>query len=117
MARIQILELPMEHHGDETITPFILILDQYDEQQRYVLEGENIGGSTSALKGVAEQIGARAVLAFAETVDIPANNIEVDGCSHPATTRVETNLSGFGEAFREGLRNLPGEFGPKAGLA
>lgn len=66
MARLQILELP-EGGGDER-PPFVLVIDQY-EPPPYPGEPEQ-----SPLDGVAEKIGARAVLAFEDTIDIPAND-------------------------------------------
>jgi len=69
MARLQILELP-EGVGDER-PPFVLVVDQY-VPQRYVLSGGQ--EPREPFEGVAEKIGARAVLVVAETVDIPAND-------------------------------------------
>ncbi|WP_073793177.1 hypothetical protein [Streptomyces uncialis] len=70
MARLQILELP-EGAGDDR-PPFALVIDEYTSQ-RYIL---GPGQSTDpAPEGMAESIGARAVLAFAETIDIPANDL------------------------------------------
>jgi hypothetical protein len=66
MPRIQILELPVVHHGDDMETPFILIIDQASADN-----ADNIRRSIDA--GHMEQVGARAVLCFTETVDIPAN--------------------------------------------
>lgn len=69
MARIQILELPTEHHGDDMATPFVLIVDQADY--------DSLNSLSAALEGwqsVKDQIGARAVLVFEETVEIPAND-------------------------------------------
>jgi tRNA(Ile)-lysidine synthase TilS/MesJ len=28
MARLQILELPTGHHGDDMVTPFVLVIDR-----------------------------------------------------------------------------------------
>lgn len=73
MARLQILELP-EGSGDDR-PPFILVVDQY-VPQRYILgagQGEQ-PQPVNEFDGIAEQIGARAVLAFQETIEIPAND-------------------------------------------
>ncbi|GAA3121828.1 hypothetical protein [Streptomyces echinatus] len=69
MARIQILELPTEHHGDDMITPFALIIDQ---------AGSSLVDETGLLhqglqQNLRDQLGARAVLIFEDTVEIPAN--------------------------------------------
>lgn len=68
MARIQILELP-EGAGDDR-PPFALVIDQY-EPPRYITAGELETGTP--FDGVAEKTGARAVLVFTESVEIPAN--------------------------------------------
>lgn len=65
MARLQILELP-EGSGDDR-PPFILVVDQYEPKEaspEQFLRHQNL----------AEQIGARAVLVFEDTMDIPAND-------------------------------------------
>lgn len=72
MARLQILELPTEHHGDDMVTPLVLVIDQH-RPLRYVA---GIGMEEQAVdefEGIAEKIGARAVLVFSEAVEIPAN--------------------------------------------
>lgn len=65
MARIQILELPTEHHGDDMVTPFAIVIDQ--------LPADADGHVADDYSGLAEKLGARAVLAFEDTVEIPAN--------------------------------------------
>lgn len=65
MARLQILELPVEYHGDDIVTPFVLVVDQ-------VTSGM-VEAITSVERTSAELIGARAILSFEETVHIPAN--------------------------------------------
>ncbi|MDX5563753.1 hypothetical protein PYK79_10860 [Streptomyces sp. ID05-04B] len=66
MARLQILELPTTPGDDQP--SFILVIDEY-EPPPYPAEPD-----TSPFEGLAEKIGARAVLAFEETIDIPAND-------------------------------------------
>lgn len=68
MARLQILELP-EGGGDDR-PPFILVVDQvprdepaFDALRRDLNEGD-----------LAQRTGARAVLVFEDTIDIPAND-------------------------------------------
>lgn len=68
MARLQILELPTEHHGDDMVTPFVLVIDQY-EPPPYPVDVND----PDPFVYLAEKIGARAVLAFEETIEIPAN--------------------------------------------
>lgn len=62
MARIQVLELPMVHKGEETETPFALIIDQVDSLETFRVPEDT-----------AHRLGARAILVFAETITIPAN--------------------------------------------
>lgn len=70
MARIQILPLP-EGASDER-PPFVLVIDEY-LPRRYAI-GPDQPGPVDEFAGIAEKIGARAVLAFEETVQIPAND-------------------------------------------
>ncbi|MEV7466123.1 hypothetical protein AB0O20_06360 [Streptomyces kronopolitis] len=93
MARLQILELP-EGAGDDR-PPFALIIDEY-APQRYVL-GADQSEPDSPFDGLAEKIGARTVLAFEETIDIPANDIPVDPDGYPIKLHVEGEF----EKFRE----------------
>ncbi|MFH9579121.1 hypothetical protein ACH4MO_14120 [Streptomyces globisporus] len=69
MTRLQILELP-EGAGDNR-PPFILVIDQvaYDNPvyERFVED-------TELAAGLANRVGARAVLVFEDTIDIPAND-------------------------------------------
>src|SRR5690606_32664444 len=69
MARLQTLELPEGSADDRP--PFILIVDQY-EPPPYPADVNDPG----PFDGVAEKIGARAVLVFEETIDIPANDLD-----------------------------------------
>ncbi|AWT42569.1 MULTISPECIES: hypothetical protein [Streptomyces] len=71
MARLQILQLP-EGAGDER-PPFVLVVDGY-VARRYIT-GLDKPEPVSEFDGIAEKIGARAVLVFEETVDIPANDL------------------------------------------
>lgn len=66
MARLQILELPTVYRGEEPgETPFVLVIDQLHE--------DLIDDVTAASERTAELIGARTILAFTDTVEIPAN--------------------------------------------
>lgn len=70
MARLQILELPTEHHGDDMITPFVLVIDEVATGP----DGEVLmkAGDWEATR---KQLGAKAILVFEETVEIPANEV------------------------------------------
>lgn len=76
MARLQILELP-EGTGDDR-PPFVLVVDQIPATDAAF---EALCGSLGA--ATAEQIGARAVLVFETTIDIPANDVPVDANGNP----------------------------------
>ncbi|MCX5537738.1 hypothetical protein OG785_45675 [Streptomyces sp. NBC_00006] len=82
MARLQILELPMVHNGDQTETPFVLVIDQADD------------GLADEIRNwpddIARRVGARQVLSFAGTVDIPAN----DTSAYAAMTHAEPDFTG-----------------------
>jgi hypothetical protein len=80
MARLQILELP-EGASDQR-APFVLVVDQYEPPP---YPGEPW---PQQFDGVAEKIGARAVLAFETTVDIPAN----DTTAYLAVDQPETRV-------------------------
>ncbi|MEV6547994.1 hypothetical protein AB0M57_04700 [Streptomyces sp. NPDC051597] len=95
MARLQILELP-EGSGDER-PPFVLVIDQYIPQH-YVL-GPNSELPRDEFADFAEKIGARAVLAFEETIDIPANDVPLDENGQPLSLKVR--IEGDFERLRD----------------
>lgn len=66
MTRLQILELPTEHHGDDMTTPYLLVIDQVDDATADDL--------TRWPDDIAKRTGARHVLCFSETIEIPAND-------------------------------------------
>jgi hypothetical protein len=66
MARLQILELPEGTNDDRP--PFVLVLDQVDDEL-----AEDI---TRWPDDIATRIGARQVLCFPGTIDIPANDLD-----------------------------------------
>lgn len=72
MARIQILELPTVCSDDGDETPFAVIIDQVP------LEGAGALDPGADYSNVAKALGARSVLVFYDTVDIPANQITLD---------------------------------------
>jgi hypothetical protein len=74
MARLQILQLP-EGAGDDR-PPFILVIDQY-QPLRYVMAPGMDEQVVDEFEGLAEEIGARGVLVFRETVEIPANEPQI----------------------------------------
>jgi hypothetical protein len=69
MARLQILELPMVHNGDQTETPFILVIDDWTVDTL-----EENAAISAYWDDFAQKIGARGVLCSDRTIDIPAND-------------------------------------------
>lgn len=92
MARLQILQLP-EGAGDER-PPFILVIDQVSDAADYV-----------HMTGNPERLGARAILVFAETIEIPANEVPVAPDGHPLKIRVEGDFEKFREQVEQEVRN------------
>jgi hypothetical protein len=91
MARLQILELP-EGSGDDR-PPFVLVIDQAPRDEassafRRDLDQNNIAAG----------IGARHVLVFEDTIDIPANDttayLEAARSGLPADAHYETVIDG-----------------------
>ncbi|MFF8299575.1 hypothetical protein ACF07M_30005 [Streptomyces globisporus] len=98
MARLQILELP-EGAGDDR-PPFILVIDEY-VARRYTT-GLDQPKPVSEFDGIAEQIGARAVLVFEDAIDIPANDTSAFALSpsEPAWTQTDEIQARATEAVR-----------------
>jgi hypothetical protein len=86
MARLQILELP-EGTGDDR-PPFVLVVDQY-EPRRYMMGLDQTQQSIDEFDGIPEKLGARAVLVFADTVDIPANDTTAYLAAHEPEIRLK----------------------------
>ncbi|MGW1015591.1 hypothetical protein [Streptomyces niveus] len=69
MARLQILELP-EGAGDDR-PPFVLVIDQVPtDEDKFDAIRRDLGTP----EDLVERIGARAVLVFEDTIEIPAND-------------------------------------------
>ncbi|MYT23494.1 hypothetical protein GTW69_24950 [Streptomyces sp. SID7760] len=71
MPRLQVLELP-EGAGDER-PPFVLVIDEVRPGR--VASKSKHAPAVAFLDDVAARLGARGVLVFAETVEIPANQV------------------------------------------
>jgi hypothetical protein len=86
MARLQILELP-EGAGDNR-PPFVLVVDQMPANDAaFDALCCDLGAAT------AEQIGARAVLVFETTIEIPANDTTAYLRDSEAEDQVETRIA------------------------
>jgi hypothetical protein len=90
MARLQILELP-QGSGDDR-PPFVLVVDQY-QPLRYVMAPGMEEQPVDEFEGVAEKIGARAVLVFWEPVEIPATEASAASDEQPDDSTVVSDLS------------------------
>ncbi|MEU1272960.1 hypothetical protein [Streptomyces sp. NPDC005799] len=74
MARLQILELPTEHHGDDMVTPWVLVVDQVPTDEASF---ETLRRDLGDHREFVERLGARAVLVFEDTIEIPENAPQV----------------------------------------
>ena len=93
MARLQILELPEGSNDDRP--PFVLVIDQADDDLYADLAPTDTDGHEQSRSAhLAEQLGARAVLCFHGTIDIPANDTTayLDGGSGNAEPEVVVKL-------------------------
>jgi len=86
MARLQILELP--EGSDDDRPPFILVFDQLGED-----DFENLA-VVDQVERLKEQAGARAVLAYPGTLDIPANDTTAYLGSSDMKTEIDLKLGG-----------------------
>lgn len=94
MARLQILELP--EGADDDRPPFVLVVDQVPaDEPAFDALRRDLGDHDDLLV----RIGARAVLVFEDTVDIPANEITLTEAAegNVVRLRVEPDLTGFRE--------------------
>lgn len=99
MARLQILELP--EGADDERPPFVLVIDQ---------AGEDLAADIASWpRGIAERIGARHVICFSESVEIPANEVPVDPDGYPLKFHVEPDFEGFREQVQDELRKAQAE--------
>lgn len=91
MPRLQILELPTEHHGDDMSTPYLLIIDE-------VPRGDD---ALDALRkdladnDLAARTGARSVLCFEATMELPAYQAVPGEQTYPVTFQVLPDFTEF----------------------
>lgn len=97
MARLQILELPTEHHGDDMVTPFVLVIDK-------VQNPESMLDFLRDPPHLRDELGARTILVFDEEVEIPANEVPVDPDGYPLKVRVEGDFELFREQVQDEIR-------------
>ncbi|MFJ8760831.1 hypothetical protein [Streptomyces cyaneofuscatus] len=70
MTRLQILELPMG--PDDKRPPFVLVVDEYRPPRPATMQEALF---VDPVADMAHRAGARGTLVFAETVEIPANEL------------------------------------------
>ncbi|CAM5738256.1 hypothetical protein [Streptomyces badius] len=109
MARLQILELP-EGTGDDR-PPFILVIDEvaFDNPvyERFVVDEE-------LATGLANRVGAQAVLLFEDTIDIPANDTSAyaqppGAALHLGDHELRADLAAAAKAQAEAIDDLRGD--------
>lgn len=93
MARLQILELP-EGSGDDR-PPFVLVIDQAPHGGAL---SRSFRVDTATNAALADRIGARGVLVFEDTVEIPANEV-----ADVFRTEVRESVGEMYEAARRSL--------------
>jgi hypothetical protein len=90
MARIQILELPYDTKTDEQ--PFAVVIDQVDEATFQSLAFgtayDSDNGQRPLREALKADLGARAILCFEDTIEIPANDV-VSAAEPSMVIRVE----------------------------
>ncbi|MBK3572601.1 hypothetical protein JHN63_01930 [Streptomyces sp. MBT65] len=91
MPRLQILELPTEHHGDDMSTPYLLIIDEapsddaaFDALRRDLADNDLVA-----------RTGARAVLCFEATMELPAYQAVPGEQIYPVTFQVLPDFTEF----------------------
>ncbi|MEU9149198.1 hypothetical protein AB0D59_01260 [Streptomyces sp. NPDC048417] len=91
MPRLQILELPAEHHGDDMTTPYLLIIDEapYDGAAFDALRADLANDELVA------RTGARAILCFEDTMELPANQVVAGEQTYPVTFQVLPDFTEF----------------------
>jgi hypothetical protein len=95
MARLQILELP-EGTGDDR-PPFVLVVDQMPTSEP---EFDALRRDLAA-NDIAARTGARTVLAFEGTIDIPANEVPLGPDGYPVRVHIEGDFEKFREQVQE----------------
>ncbi|WP_328439364.1 hypothetical protein OHA71_23790 [Streptomyces sp. NBC_00444] len=103
MPRIQILELPYDSKTDQQ--PFAVIVDQVETAEAADRLREDFGDTN-----VAEALGARQVLVFQDTIDIPANEVPLDPDGYPVRVHVEGDFAQFRDQLEEQVRSAQARF-------
>lgn len=102
MPRLQILELPTEQHGDDTTTPFVLVIDQAPRDEAL---SQSFREDLELSGKLADRLGARAILCFEDTIEIPANEVPVDENGHPIKIRVLPDFTDFRQQVDDELKS------------
>jgi hypothetical protein len=108
MARLQILELPTEHHGDDMVTPFVLVIDK-------VQNPESMLDFLRDPPHLRDELGARTILVFDEEVEIPANEVPTGPDSYPLHVQIEGDFEKFREQVKDEIRKAQAQL--RSGVA
>ncbi|MEU2780545.1 hypothetical protein [Streptomyces sp. NPDC007110] len=107
MPRIQILPLP-EGASDER-PPFALVIDQADEtilqSLAYGIAYDSDSGGRPLRDALKDELGARGILCFTETIEIPANDVTAYA-TPTAIVHVEGDTTGLAERVEETLTKI-----------
>ncbi|MGI5408717.1 hypothetical protein ACQEV9_18225 [Streptomyces chartreusis] len=118
MPRIQILELPEVHLGEATETPFAVVIDQADDDLYADLAPTDTDGHEQSRSAhLAEQLGARAVLCFHGTIEVPANDTSAYA-TPTMVVRVEgdadSSSADLADQIRRGIEQARATYGHSA---
>ncbi|MFC7906461.1 hypothetical protein [Streptomyces nigra] len=119
MPRIQILPLP-EGASDER-PPFALVIDQADEvileSLAYGVAYDSDHGQRPLRDALKDELGARAILCFAETIEIPANDTSAY-VTPTMVVRVEgdadSSSADLADQIRRGIEQARATYGQSA---
>lgn len=102
MARLQILELP-EGSGDDR-PPFVLVIDQAPHDENSTAFRDDLVNNE-----IATRTGARHVLVFEDTIEIPGNDVPLDPDGYPVKMRIEPDFETFRKQVQDEIRKTQGE--------
>ncbi|MER7930495.1 hypothetical protein ABTY96_46555 [Streptomyces sp. NPDC096057] len=91
MPRLQILELPTEHQGDDMTTPYLLIIDKAPRGD----DALDALRQDLADADVVARTGARAILCFEATMELPAYQAVSGEQVYPVTFQVLPDFTEF----------------------
>ncbi len=119
MPRIQILSLPEGTSDDRP--PFAVVVDQADSETlhslAYGVRYDSDHGERPIRDALKEELGARAILVFADTIEIPANNVSAYA-TPSMVIRIEGDVDSgsadLADQIRRGIEHAQGMYGASA---